>query len=88
VAVETWRNFESVVLLKFGVNLDINEQSIIDGFDVKPKIINEIAIHIKKSLHKPMSIRNVVSSNQINSLFNLYEKISNSIKIIKVNKKC
>jgi len=86
-SLETWRNFESAILARFNCNITIDLQSIVHGFKVKPKIINEVAIHLKKLLHRPMSIRKVITRNQISSYFDNYVKINNVLNYIKVNKK-
>jgi len=89
VSAQTWINFATFYNNKLGLTMDIDPQEILSFFRLIPKnkIVNETAIHIKKLLHKPMSIRKVISLEQIEKIHENLMKLINCINSMKINKK-
>jgi len=88
VSVLSWQHFCDFFHDKFQAVLQLDPDQILFGFDTgnkkNNKIINETAIQIKNFLHKPMSIRKVISYNQIENVYNSLVKISDACKYMKI----
>jgi len=87
VSRSSWSNFSDFLLHNLNVQVEVDIRSLTEGFDVVPITINEIVIQIKKILHKPMSIRRIVTIDQIESLFKTQETLQSSLKQIKLSRK-
>jgi len=88
-SIETWRNFQSVINEKINVliNFDNNTNEIINGFNNQSAVVNELAIMVKKLLHKPMTPRKVINVPIISKLYDDLVLISKSIYVMKINLK-
>jgi len=82
----TWDNFCDVITEKFNVPIQINYDQVITGFHVRPIIINEIAIQIKKFLHKLMSIRKIITHAQIKNIIDCTVALNKANKTSMLNK--
>jgi len=83
---ESWINFETICKNDYNVNIELNLDNCIKSFNSHDKLIDEVSIHIKKILHKPVTTRRAVSCEQIKKLFENVNKINEynrKIKLIK-----
>jgi len=84
---DTWLNSRAVINEKTSVLITIENNfiDIIYGFKNVPNIVNELAISIKKLLHKPMSCRKVINVVLISKMYDDLIQIRNSVAFMKIN---
>ena len=67
----TWENFKIVCNSKLNSDVELSEINCINGFFKTHKIVNELAIKVKKLLHAPVNPRNVVSVSHVEAILDI-----------------
>lgn len=81
VVQETILNFAAAIRFKLGIDLNITKYDVICSSLLRIRnkkvcrVVNEVAIEVKKLLHSPVTIRKVVSYNLILDLIDTRYKI-------------
>jgi len=86
-ATATWSNVKVSVKEILNIDINLSDVEIIEGFKTHSKIVNELAIQIKKLLHKPMTSRKIISIVSVNKIINDLQNIDKCLENMKINTK-